>query len=175
MGEEWASKRPFAFFCDFEPRLRAAVREGRRREFAHFPEFQDEGARDRIPDPTALSTFEMSRIDWSEPRQDAHATWLARYRRLIEIRTREIVPRLAGMPPYAGTFEVLGPSAVRVEWRLGDGSRLALLANFSERQASGSLPEGKLMYSSARTPGTPFSATFFLSEPPSQPASPLPR
>ena len=46
MGEEWASQRPFAFFCDFEPDLAEAVREGRRREFAHFPEFHDEAARD---------------------------------------------------------------------------------------------------------------------------------
>ena len=45
--------RPFAFFCDFDPDLAAAVREGRRREFAHFPDFQDENARERIPDPTA--------------------------------------------------------------------------------------------------------------------------
>ena len=53
MGEEWASQRPFAFFCDFEPALAEAVREGRRREFAHFPGFRDEAARGRIPDPTA--------------------------------------------------------------------------------------------------------------------------
>ncbi|HYZ39072.1 MAG TPA: malto-oligosyltrehalose trehalohydrolase, partial [Stellaceae bacterium] len=66
MGEEWASSRPFAFFCDFEPGLREAVREGRRREFAHFPDFQEESSRERIPDPTALSTFLMSRLDWAE-------------------------------------------------------------------------------------------------------------
>src|SRR5439155_1385049 len=48
MGEEWASLRPFVFFCDFEPGLRDAVRDGRRREFAHFAEFRDAAARDRI-------------------------------------------------------------------------------------------------------------------------------
>jgi 1,4-alpha-glucan branching enzyme len=51
MGEEWGSGQPFLFFCDFEPGLGDAVREGRRREFAHFPEFRDDAARQRIPDP----------------------------------------------------------------------------------------------------------------------------
>lgn len=164
MGEEWASKRPFGFFCDFEPGLRDAVREGRRREFAHFPEFRDEAARERIPDPTALSTFEMSRLDWSEPPREPHSGWLARYRQLLEIRAREIVPRLAGMPPFAGTYQALGPKAVRVEWRLGDGSHLSLLANFANAPEARNLPAGRLFYSSA-DPGAPLSAAFFLTEP----------
>ena len=78
MGEEWASQRPFAFFCDFEPDLAQSVREGRRREFAHFPEFGDEAARERIPDPTAKTTFDMSKLDWDEPSQaDMLFGWLA--------------------------------------------------------------------------------------------------
>lgn len=164
MGEEWGSERPFAFFCDFEPGLRDAVREGRRREFAHFPEFRDEATRERIPDPTALSTFEMSRLDWSEPLQEPYSGWLARYRQLLQIRAREIVPRLSGMPPFAGTYQVLGPKTVRVEWRLGDGSHLSLLANFADVQVSRNLPGGRLVYSAA-DPGAPLSAAFFLTEP----------
>jgi maltooligosyltrehalose trehalohydrolase len=165
MGEEWASTRPFAFFCDFEPGLRDAVREGRRQEFAHFPEFRDEVARERIPDPTASSTFELSRLDWSESRQDPGASWLARYRRLLEIRAREIMPRLAGMPPCAGNYQVLAPKAVRVEWRLGDGAHLGLLANFGDSPVVGNLPGGRSVYASAEQPGAPLSAAFFLAEP----------
>ena len=166
MGEEWASVRPFAFFCDFEPGLRESVREGRRREFAHFPEFADEVARERIPDPTASSTFAMSRLDWAEPRKKAHAFWLARYRRLLEIRAREIVPRLAGVPSFAGSYHVVGSKAVSVEWQLGDGSHLLLLANFAEEPASvpGNFANGQMVFSSS-DPGAPFSATFVLIEP----------
>ena len=165
MGEEWASLRPFAFFCDFEPGLRDAVREGRRREFAHFPEFRDETARAQIPDPTALSTYEMSRLDWTEPCTEPHSSWLARYRRLIEIRKREIVPRLTGIGPSAGAFHVMGPTAVSVEWRLGDGSQLLLLANFSGRPVSvpGNLRNRRMIFSSD-VPGAPFSAAFSLIE-----------
>jgi len=166
MGEEWASIRPFAFFCDFEPGLRDSVREGRRREFAHFPEFHDETARERIPDPTTLSTFEKSRLDWAEPRKEAHSLWLARYHRLLEIRAGEIVPRLTGIPAFAGSYQILGPKAVNVEWRLGDGSRLLLLANFSDEPVPvpGNLALGRVVYSSAE-PGALRSATFFLVEP----------
>lgn len=166
MGEEWASRQPFAFFCDFEPRLAEAVREGRRREFAHFPEFHDETARERIPDPTAEATFAMSRLDWAKPGQAEHALWLARYRMLIEIRMREIVPRLAGMPPFAGRYQVIAEKALIVKWQLGDGSRLLLLANFSDESIP--LPaeakDGRLLYSSAE-PGAPASAGFFLLTP----------
>lgn len=165
MGEEWASLRPFAFFCDFEPGLREAVRAGRRREFAHFPEFRDEAERERIPDPTALSTFGASRLDWSEPRVEPHSRWLTRYRRLIEIRKREIVPRLVGMEPSSGAFQVLGPKAVDVQWRLGDGSQLMLFANFSGQAVPvpDSVQDGRVIFSSAE-PGAPFSAAFSLSE-----------
>ena len=165
MGEEWASLRPFAFFCDFEPGLRDAVREGRRREFAHFPEFRDETARAKIPDPTALSTYEMSRLDWTEPCTEPHSSWLARYRRLIEIRKREIAPRLTGIGPSAGAFHLMGPTAVSVEWRLGDGSQLLLLANFSGRPVSvpGNLRNRRMIFSSD-VPGAPFSAAFSLIE-----------
>jgi 1,4-alpha-glucan branching enzyme len=41
MGEEWGAQQPFPFFCDFDGDLAEAVREGRREEFARFPEFAD--------------------------------------------------------------------------------------------------------------------------------------
>ena len=47
MGEEWGSKAPFPFFCDFEGELAEAVRQGRRREFAGaYAKYGDE-----VPDP----------------------------------------------------------------------------------------------------------------------------
>ena len=166
MGEEWASRQPFAFFCDFAPELAQSVRDGRRREFAQFPEFHDDAARERIPDPTAEATFAASRLDWAGAHAPQHARWLSRYRALIEIRRREIVPRLAGMQGFAGRYRVLAAKAVEVEWRLGDGSLLTLLANFSKETTSPS-PEcqsGDLLYSSA-SPGAPVSASFFLKTP----------
>ena len=51
MGEEWGCRQPFLFFCDFHDELAKAVREGRRKEFARFPEFRDPAARARHPHP----------------------------------------------------------------------------------------------------------------------------
>src|SRR5437764_1310833 len=107
MGEEWASRRPFPFFCDFGPPLDESVREGRRREFAHYPEFADPEAQRHIPDPNAEATFAAARLDWSEPREPEHASWLERHRKLLTIRHREIVPRLDGITP-GGEYELLG-------------------------------------------------------------------
>jgi malto-oligosyltrehalose trehalohydrolase len=166
MGEEWASFRPFAFFCDFEPGLAASVRAGRRQEFAHFPEFHDEAARERLPDPTAFASFAQSRLDWAELNRKNHVRWLGRYRRLLALRACEIAPRLAGIPPFAGSYRVLGPKGVLVEWQLGDCSRLVLVANFAEERVPiPPITNGQLLYSSAdreALPGSPLSATFFL-------------
>ena len=47
MGEEWGATTPFPFFCDFSGALADAIRDGRRKEFKHFPAFRDEAARAR--------------------------------------------------------------------------------------------------------------------------------
>src|SRR5690606_14174365 len=65
MGEEWAARDPFYFFCDFSGDLADAIRNGRRREFEHFPDFRDSATRERIPDPGAPETFHQSRLDWA--------------------------------------------------------------------------------------------------------------
>ena len=152
MGEEWATTSPFLFFCDFAPPLDDAVRQGRRREFAHFPEFSDPAAQQRIPDPTAESTFAASRLDRGEQQREPHATWLRRYRSLLELRRKEIVPRLAGMQP-GGQYEVIGDKAVRVQWRLGDGTTMLLVANFADEPVPlAARPSVNPLYSTAETP-----------------------
>jgi 1,4-alpha-glucan branching enzyme len=142
------------------------VREGRRREFAHYPEFADPEAQRHIPDPNAEATFAAARLDWSEPREPEHASWLERYRKLLTIRHREIVPRLDGIMP-GGEYELLGQTALRVTWRLGDGTGLVLLANFAD--APSAMPkfvsDGRLLYSSGEPPGDampPQCAMFYL-------------
>jgi maltooligosyltrehalose trehalohydrolase len=85
MGQEWAASTPFQYFTDLEPGLGVHVTEGRRREFAEFPEFSHElsGA---IPDPQARSTFDASRLRWEERSAAPHAFSLNLYRTLIALR-----------------------------------------------------------------------------------------
>jgi maltooligosyltrehalose trehalohydrolase len=148
MGEEWGSRRPFLFFCDLGGDLRAAVRDGRRREFAGFPAFAAPEARARIPDPTAEETFVRSRLDRSEAEAPEHAAILAWTRRLLALRHREIVPRLAGTTGGAGRVLGILDRALTVTWTLGDGSRLSLRANLAATAAPASslpVPTGRLL------------------------------
>jgi malto-oligosyltrehalose trehalohydrolase len=131
MGEEWGCERPFPFFADFGADLAARVREGRRREFERFPEFRDEAARERIPDPGARETFRSATLRWDDLRREEHREWLAYCRRLLEIRRREIAPRIAGMTGRTADFAEMGPAGLQVTWRLGDGSRLQLWAQLA--------------------------------------------
>lgn len=95
MGEEWGCQTPFFFFCDFEPNLSDAVREGRKQEFSKFPEFQDPKMQQRIPDPCAASTFHASKLDWQGQSQAAAQQWFSYYRQLLQLRQTELKPLIA--------------------------------------------------------------------------------
>ena len=130
MGEEWGAKEPFLFFCDFDGDLAAAVREGRRREFARFPEFADPDSVARIPDPLAEATFLAAKLDWTA----IDAEHLAFTREALAARRKYVRP-LIGDIARAGTWLELGERAVRVAWTAGE-RRLVLLANLGERPAT---------------------------------------
>ena len=103
MGEEWAAAQPFPFFCDFGPDLADVVREGRRAEFARFPEFQDPVSRERIPDPLADATFASAKLGWSDLGQAPHSGWLDWYRRCWPCDKRRSSPCWPGCPPAGAT------------------------------------------------------------------------
>jgi len=134
MGEEFAASTPFLYFCDFGPELAQAVAEGRRREFARFAGFSDDQARSRIPDPGSPATFEGSKLRWAERDVGAHRERLDLVRRLLELRRRYLAPRLRGARAGA-RLEILN-GVLRVEWTLGDGARLRLLAHFGATAAT---------------------------------------
>ena len=131
MGEEWGAVQPFPFFCDFQGGLADAVREGRRLEFAKFPEFRDEATRARIPDPQAESTFAAAKLAWADLRQPEHAAWCRYYQRLLALRREVLVPILPLIGANAGRFDVVTDAAVAVRWRLDNGGELRLAANLS--------------------------------------------
>lgn len=134
MGEEWAATSPFLFFCDFGPDLARAVSDGRRNEFSRFARFADEKVRATIPDPNGFETFARSRLDWRELEEEPHAGWHGLYRRLLDVRQRELAPRLAGMAGSA-SFEVLGSSVLLARWPHKNGSCLRLAAQMGSQAA----------------------------------------
>ncbi|RMI33868.1 malto-oligosyltrehalose trehalohydrolase [Streptomyces triticirhizae] len=91
MGEEWGATTPWQYFTDHQdPALAAAVRDGRRREFATHGWTAAE-----VPDPQERATRDRSCLDWNEPvREPAKAALLEWHRRLIAIRHRHLPPDL---------------------------------------------------------------------------------
>jgi malto-oligosyltrehalose trehalohydrolase len=154
MGEEWGCRQPFLFFCDFQGELGDAVRNGRRNEFARFAAFSDPAARERIPDPTAESTFRQSILDWSARDSAEGQAWLEHYRRLLGLRRRHFWP----LEPGPGRFAMLGERAFRVEWTLKGGGTLELLANLGDAAVQAS-PAGAPFHAHGRA-GEPWSAVW---------------
>ena len=147
MGEEWAASSPFLFFCDFEEGLAPLVTEGRRSEFAKFPEFAEEATRERIPDPSSAETFQASKLDWTERDKLEHAGWLSFYRELLSIRHKKIVPCLDGITGGLARYRMVGKRGLETRWTLGDGSRLTLHANLGNTPLGGfEKPEGEPLY-----------------------------
>ena len=136
MGEEFASNQPFQFFCDFGENIADAVAEGRRREFTRFGRSSDPDARETIPAPNAPATFAHSKLDWDSLEDTAHYDCLLFYQRLLALRHEKIIPRLPGIPGGEAGFRLLGESGLRVQWRMGDGSLLILMANLAETTLS---------------------------------------
>jgi maltooligosyltrehalose trehalohydrolase len=120
-GEEYDESHPFQYFTDHtDPEIARLTREGRRREFSEFSDFQAE----EIPDPQDPATYERSKLDPAAG-DPAH---LAYYRELLSLR-RE-----------------LGDAPIRVEaderrrlvrfWR----GEVELIANFADVEQDGVPP-----------------------------------
>ncbi|WP_445489770.1 malto-oligosyltrehalose trehalohydrolase [Rhodopseudomonas sp. RCAM05734] len=126
MGDEWGSKAPFPFFCDFKGDLAEAVRNGRRKEFAcAYEKFGDE-----IPDPLDESTFELAVLDWKNRDSTSGQQRLTLVRELLGLRKQHIVPRLAGA--RFGHAAADDNGLLTAHWQMGDGARLHLEANLSD-------------------------------------------
>ena len=156
MGEEEASSTPFQFFTDYSGDLATAVRDGRRREFTGFEDFDGEG----IPDPNATATFDISRFRARPEAEDFH-------RKLLQLRHTLIVPRLPGTRPIEAA--AIGPAAVRASWRMGDGAVLTILVNLGHDPCETNLPHGSPIFAThgAIVPGMlpGFSTLAFIDAP----------
>jgi maltooligosyltrehalose trehalohydrolase len=141
MGEEWGSKAPFPFFCDFKGGLAEAVRKGRRHEYAWaYATYGDD-----VPDPLSEATFRSAILDW-EVRDDSGRERLALVSRLLAIRRRHIMPRLTDA--RFGQAHAGDNGQLTADWRMGDGAGLTLLANVSDKPIAGAtdLPQGALIW-----------------------------
>jgi malto-oligosyltrehalose trehalohydrolase len=168
MGEEFGAQTPFLYFSDFGDDLRAAVREGRRREFARFEHFADPKVRETIPDPGEESTFLSSRLDWEQASAAAGRFWRGVYRDLLTLRRERIVP-LLGTCRSQG-YTLIGERALSAAWQT-QSNRLHLLANLGAAPVKAvERPPGELFYATppeledalAQNRMPPWSAAWFI-------------
>jgi malto-oligosyltrehalose trehalohydrolase len=157
MGEEWGSKRPFPFFCDFSGALADAVRKGRHEEFkSEYAELGEE-----IPDPLDEATFRSAVLDWTARETTESRTRLSLVRDLLRVRRKEIAPRLAN-----ATFGSVQWKAnlLIADWTLGDKAMLQLAANLSdaEVQRPPDLHAGRLIWGDVAERMPPWSVVWTL-------------
>ena len=118
MGEEWAASTPWQFFSDFDGDLGAAVRQGRRAEFAGHG-----WAPGDVPDPQDVATRDRSVLRWDELGSEPHASVLAWYRALISLRRKESDLRSDDL---AATSVTTGP-----DWLVQHRGGLDVLVNLA--------------------------------------------
>jgi maltooligosyltrehalose trehalohydrolase len=151
MGEEYCAPQPFLFFCDHQDDLGAAVRAGRRNEFARFAAFADEQSRQGIPDPNAMETFLRSKLRWEDRERRPHSDWLEYTRTLLALRKSHVIPLVPRLRKGSAKYSTRGP-ILTVEWPIEDGGALILLANMQDGAAEAEPDDARLLYSTISQP-----------------------
>jgi maltooligosyltrehalose trehalohydrolase len=139
MGDEWGSKQPFPFFCDFSGDLGEAVRRGRRAEF-------EDTYRDLAggwPDPLTIETFRSAVLDWSDRERPEHRRRLDLVRRLLGVRRAEIFPLLGKLGEHHAEAR-FDAGLMTAAWKLAARTQ-RLLANLTDdaRPRPNDLAEGR--------------------------------
>ncbi|WP_431896537.1 malto-oligosyltrehalose trehalohydrolase [Nonomuraea sp. bgisy101] len=137
MGEEWGARTPFLFFTDHvEPALREGEGERRAREFEGF------GYEWVAPDPSAEDTFQRSKLDWSEIKEEEHWSVLCWYRDLIALR--KALPELTD--PRLDRVEAEYDE--QAKWLMVKRSSLSVMVNFCPDPVTLPMSVGSVLLSS---------------------------
>ncbi|MBC7326420.1 MAG: malto-oligosyltrehalose trehalohydrolase, partial [Moorella sp. (in: Bacteria)] len=133
MGEEYGETAPFLYFTSHsDPGLIAAVRRGRRQEFA------DHKWEGEVPDPQDKATFERSRLNHGLRQQGLHRVLYDFYRQLIRLR-REL-PALADLNLDQMEAITCEQEQVLFLRRWSKESEVGIIFSFSDAGASPTLP-----------------------------------
>ncbi len=124
MGEEYGEINPFLYFISHGDKgLIKAVREGRKREFAHL-------GGDEISDPQDVETFEKSRLQWGN-HTEVQTDLLDFYKELI--RLRKTHPVLKNTERIGTEAEVVKESKAIVLLRQYHENLIICIMNFEEK------------------------------------------
>lgn len=138
MGQEWGASTPFQYFTNHNDELGRLVTEGRRKEFARFPEFRDPESARRIPDPQSHDTFMRSKLDLTETARSPHQELLALHRECLQLRAQESALR----PVSRSGWEVLDLGAVALRY-VGERCEWLVLAHLAPTTLNVTLPAAR--------------------------------
>ncbi|SLM47353.1 Malto-oligosyltrehalose trehalohydrolase [Nitrospira japonica] len=128
MGQEFAASAPFLFFADHVPELAEKVRDGRKTFLSEFPPYATVEAKNAMPDPGDVATFERSRLDLSE--RSRHAAQYRLHRDLLRLRREDGVLSRQDRRSIDGA--VLGPQALVLRYFTDSDEDRLLVVNLGE-------------------------------------------
>ena len=137
MGEEWGASTPFPFFCDYHGELADQVRKGRYDQLSKQDPAPSAEEMRRAPDPQAEETMRSAQLKWDEVGEGSHASLLDWHKRILRIRQQAVVPLLRDLPGTCGTYQIIGPGALEVNWTLTGGADLRLAINLCSQASLG--------------------------------------
>lgn len=88
-GEEFAATTPFLYFADHKPELAKMVKQGRAEFLMQWRSHRRDNMRSVFADPADPSTFERSKLDWSEV--DKNRPLYEMHRDLLRLRRSDAV------------------------------------------------------------------------------------
>lgn len=125
-GQEFAATTPFLYFCDHRAELSKMVREGRSKFLAQFRSLALPEMQHVFGDPGNPSTFEASKLDFSE--RQKNATLYRLHKDLIKLRREDPVFRLQRHRGVDGA--VLSSDSFLLRYFGGEHGDRLLLVNF---------------------------------------------
>lgn len=140
-GQEFAASSPFLYFADFAGEDAKAVADGRKQFLSQFPSLNTEEAKRAMADPANRSTFERSKLDWSE--RDTHRHMLDLHVDLLRLRREDEVFRSQRADRIEGSALGADCLVLRYFGRGADepASDRLILANFGRQFCYSPSPE----------------------------------
>ncbi|MGH8056786.1 MAG: DUF3459 domain-containing protein, partial [Candidatus Entotheonellia bacterium] len=137
MGQEFGASSPFLFFADHQKGLAEVVHRGRQKFLAQFPSYATPESQAQVPDPSAPSTFERSKLDMTE--RTSHGELYRFHRDLLRLRREDPIVAAQARDRIDGA--VLGPGALVIRFFGGDGDDRLLCVNLGADLAYDPAPE----------------------------------
>ncbi|MBZ9938730.1 malto-oligosyltrehalose trehalohydrolase [Mesorhizobium sp. BR1-1-16] len=131
MGEEAHIRVPFPFFGDLNGEFSKEIREGRAQQAMEF--YESQHADELVPDPVAVETMAMAKLDWHEFEATERSQALERFRELGRLRRAHLWSLTE--TPYEGAEAHQDGRVIAVSWNYGGGT-LVMVMNAAPEEGS---------------------------------------